>query len=88
MPDHPFANAKPHNIPMSDLIRLMSDSSIIINRVATILEDNGIPFLIKDNTESGRLAGFGTSQNDVDIHVKTSDFEKAKELVQTFMEEQ
>ncbi len=72
---------------MSDLIRLMSDSSIVINRIATILEESGIPFMIKDNTESGRLAGFGTSQNDVDIHVKASDFEKAKEIVERFLEE-
>ena len=67
---------------MSDLVRLLTDSSIIINRIASLLEENGIAFLIKDNTESARLAGFGTTPNDVDIYVNPSDLEKAHEVIE------
>lgn len=64
----------------------MTNSSIIIHRVASILEENGLSTLIKDNTESARLAGFGTPQNNVDLYVKESDLERAQEIIDDFKE--
>jgi hypothetical protein len=72
---------------MSEFVRLLTSSSIIINRIASILEQKDIPALIKDNTESARLAGFGASQDDVDIYVNKSDFEKAQKAIQELEEE-
>jgi hypothetical protein len=72
---------------MSEFARVLTSSLITINRVASILEEKDIPALIKDNTESARLAGFGISQNEVDLYVKKSDFEKAKKVIQQFEEE-
>jgi hypothetical protein len=72
---------------MSEFVRLLTSSLITINRVASILEEKDIPALIKNNTESARLAGFGTQQNDVDLFVNKSDFEKAKKVIQQFEEE-
>jgi hypothetical protein len=72
---------------MSEFVRVLTSSLITINRVASILEEKDIPALIKDNTESARLAGFGISQNEVDLYVKKSDFEKAKKVIQQFEEE-
>lgn len=66
---------------MSDYIRLLTSSSITINHIASILEENGIPTLIKDNTESGRLAGFGTVPNDVELFINKSDLTKAQEVI-------
>jgi hypothetical protein len=72
---------------MSEFVRVLTSSLITINRVASILEEKDIPALIKDNTESARLAGFGISQNEVDLYVKKLDFEKAKKVIQQFEEE-
>ena len=72
---------------MSEFARVLTSSLITINRVASILEEKDIPALIKDNTESARLTGFGISQNEVDLYVKKSDFEKAKKVIQQFEEE-
>jgi hypothetical protein len=69
---------------MSEHFRVMTNSSIIIHRVASILEENGLSTLIKDNTESARLAGFGTPQNNVDLYVKESDLKRAKEIIDDF----
>jgi len=64
----------------------LTSSSIIINRIASILDQNNVTTLIKDNVESARLAGFGTSLNDVELYVKDSDFEKAQKLIKTFLQ--
>lgn len=72
---------------MSEFVRLMTGNLITINRVANILEQKDIPSLIKDNTESARLAGFGTPQNDVDLYVNKLDFDKAKNAIQQFEQE-
>jgi len=72
---------------MNEHIRILTNSSITINRIASILEENNIPSLIKDNTESARLAGFGTSQNNVDLFVNKPDFEKANKIIEEFMKD-
>ena len=66
---------------MSDHIRLMTDSAIVVRRAAALLEENQIPSLVKDNVESARLAGFGTSPNEVDLYINESDFERAKNVL-------
>ena len=45
---------------MSNHIKLYSGTSILVNRLAYMLDEIGISSIIKDNQESGRLAGFGT----------------------------
>ncbi len=72
---------------MSEFVRLLTSSLITVNRIALVLEQKDIPALIKDNTESARLAGFGSPQNDVDLYVNKSDFEKARKVIQEFEEE-
>ena len=72
---------------MSDLVRLSTSSAIIIDRIATILEQNNVPAMIKNNTESANMAGFGASQNDVDIFVNKSDLAKAQQLTEAFEQE-
>ncbi len=72
---------------MSDLVRLSTSSAIIVDRIATILEQNNVPAMIKNNFESANLAGFGASQNDVDIFVNKSDMAKAQQLVEALGKE-
>lgn len=66
---------------MNEPIKLLTGSTIKIQHVAALLGQNNIPSLIKDNTESARLAGFGSMQNDVDLYVNTVDLEKAQQLI-------
>lgn len=72
---------------MNEHIKILTSSSIIINRVASILDYNNISTLIKDNVESARLAGFGTSLNDIELYVKDSDFETAQKIIDEFKKE-
>ena len=71
---------------MKEHVRLLTDSAIVINRIAQILDENKIPSLIKDNVESARLAGFGTSPNEVHLYVYKSDVDKAKKIIKSILE--
>lgn len=66
---------------MSQHIKVLTDSSIIINRAADLLKQEGIASIIKNNVESGRLAGFGTSNNDVELWIQEDDLEKAQSIL-------
>ena len=66
---------------MSEHIKLMTDSAIVINRKAQLLEEQGIASIVKNNTESARLAGFGSFSDDVELFVAETDVKKALELL-------
>jgi hypothetical protein len=66
---------------MKQHIKIHTGTSITINRIASLLEEKGIASIIKDNHESGRLAGFGTSINDVELYVLETDVEKATNVL-------
>lgn len=69
---------------MSELVKLLTGSSIEVNRLASLLDDNNIQHLIKNNEESARVAGFGIPLNSVELHVNKSDLEKAQKIVADF----
>jgi hypothetical protein len=62
---------------MDNLIKVYEGSNVLVNRAADLLEENGIPSLIKDHAESARLAGFGTPQNSVELFVPADKAEMA-----------
>ncbi|MDR6301656.1 putative signal transducing protein [Mesonia maritima] len=70
---------------MEDYVRILTDTSIIVNRIASFLEENNISIRIRDNVESARLAGFGVPQNDVELYVHKNSSEKAHQLIESFM---
>ncbi|CAM1345408.1 putative signal transducing protein [Tenacibaculum amylolyticum] len=72
---------------MSDFMKVFSGTSILVNRLAYMLDELGVASMIKDNKESGRLAGFGTLGQSVDLFINPSDFDKAKEAIQNFEKE-
>lgn len=72
---------------MGEHVKLLTSSSININQVAALLEHINIPSLIKDNVESARVAGFGISQNSVDLYVNRTDLERAQKIVSELNEE-
>lgn len=72
---------------MDEYVLLLASSSIIINRLAFLLDKENVETLIKDNSESARLASFGIAQNDVELHVRQSDADKAQKILAAFIAE-
>ena len=62
-------------------IHLFTGSFIEIQRLQLDLNDAEIPFLIKDNNQSARMAGFGSLSDAVEIFVFENDFEAASEII-------
>jgi|UniRef100_UPI0040470B73 hypothetical protein len=68
-------------------IKIFSENGILVRRLQSLLEEEQIPSLIKDNVESARLGGFGSFQNSVDLFIFKSDLEKATPIIETFQKE-
>ena len=66
---------------MNKHVRILTSSAIIVQGAAQILKEHGIIALIKNINESGRLAGFGTLPNEVELHVLELEAEAALELI-------
>lgn len=72
---------------MKEHIKIFTGTSILSNRLGFLLDEKGIPSIIKDSQESGRLAGFGTTGDAVELHIYTSDLEKATPIIEAFKTE-
>jgi len=72
---------------MKEHINIFTGSSILTNRLAFLLDNENIPTLIKDQKESGRLAGFGAIENSSELFIYSSDFEKSKIIINNFKKE-
>lgn len=69
---------------MSEQIKIYTGSAITINRLAQLLEDQKIPSIIKNNQESGRLAGFGITGDSVELYILNSDLDNAQKIIEAF----
>lgn len=69
---------------MNELVKILTDSAVIINRIVQLLDEEKIPSIVKDNFESARLAGFGTPSNDVELFISKSHIEKAEMIIKSF----
>lgn len=67
---------------MKEHIKIYTGSSIQVNRLAAVLEEQKVNFIIKNPHESGRLAGFGTSGESVEVFVLNSDLETANKILE------
>jgi hypothetical protein len=65
-------------------VKLITGSYVTINMIASLLEQNAIFYLINNNIESARLAGFGSLNNDVDLFVYEEDLNTARQIVEDF----
>ncbi len=72
---------------MEEYIRIYTGSGILVNRLATLLEKNKSRFIVKDEKESARLAGFGTTGDSVELHILNTDLENAKKIIENFKKE-
>ncbi len=66
----------------SNYIKVFSGSFINVQRIVTLLEEQGIIPVIKDESESGRLAGFGAAiQGLQDIYVTYKNSKVANAII-------
>ena len=72
---------------MNKHVKIFSGTQIFVGRLSQLLDEINVPYLIKDNKESGRLAGFGTLGNSVDVFIYESDVEKSQSTIDSFKEE-
>ena len=72
---------------MTDYIKIFTGTSIFVNRLSYLLDQVQIPSLVKDDKESGRLAGFGTTGDAVELFIYNSDIEKATPILENFKKE-
>lgn len=61
-------------------IKIFSGTQIASMAMIKILEERGIAYIIKNQFESARLAGFGNLDASVEIFIKESDLEFIKDL--------
>jgi hypothetical protein len=67
---------------MNDSFTLLCASNVVeAQRVKALLEEHNIFPIIKDESESARLAGFGSLPMMQQVWVAKSDLEKAKSLI-------
>ena len=72
----------------SNYIKIFTGNFIIVQRIVASLEDIGIIAVVKDESESGRLAGFGASiQGQQEIHINKEELDKAVEIVESISKE-
>jgi len=68
-------------------IKIFSESPIIINRLRSLLDEQHISSLVKNQIESARLAGFGILNDAIDLYIHKTDLQKAMSIVQDFKNE-
>lgn len=69
---------------MKEHVHVFTGTSVLVNRLYGLLEVEGIGAIIKDDTESGRLAGFGAPINAVSLWILNSDVERAIPIIESF----
>ncbi|WP_010521274.1 DUF2007 domain-containing protein [Aquimarina agarivorans] len=70
----------------SDYIKIFTDNFIVVQPFLESLKENNIPFIVKDESESSRLAGFGTSIKGLqDVFVPKNNSAQALELLKDFL---
>ena len=72
---------------MKEHIKIYTGATILANRLAFLLDKAKIATLLKDDRESGRLAGFGTTGDSSELFIYKSDLESAKKVINDFKEE-
>lgn len=65
----------------NSFILLFTGSLVDVQRIKGVLEENHIFPILKDESESARLAGFGVTNTMQQLWVPVSELEKAKKLL-------
>lgn len=81
--NHEFLGLK-NEIMTDEYQKLYTNSAIIIKGLTNLLEESDIRYIIKDRFESARLAGFGEFMNAAEVHVPSSQFERAQKILENY----
>ena len=68
-------------------VKIFSGSSIIVNRLKSLLEDENISSIIKDNINMSKVSGFGPLGQSIELFILNSDVEKAKPILDKYKEQ-
>jgi len=66
------------------LMKVFSGSEILAQALQANLEQAGVSTVVKNNIQSGRLAGFGTADQAVEVFIQETDFAKANPVIEEF----
>jgi hypothetical protein len=66
------------------LMKVFSGSEILAQALQVKLEDAGVNTIAKNNIQSGRVSGFGTADQAVEIFIQETDFGKANPVIEEF----
>jgi len=66
------------------LIKIFSGSEILALGLKEKLEEIGLDVLMKDNIQSGKLAGFGISDLAVELFIQEKEFGKAHPIIEAY----
>jgi Putative prokaryotic signal transducing protein len=66
------------------LMKVFSGSEILAQALQVKLEETGVNVIAKNNIQSGRISGFGTSDQAVELFIQETDFGKANPIIEDF----
>lgn len=66
------------------LMKVFSGSEILALALKEKIEAVGVDTVIKENIQSARLAGFGSSGSAVELFIQETDFSKANPVIEEF----
>ncbi|HLF51952.1 MAG TPA: DUF2007 domain-containing protein [Flavobacterium sp.] len=65
-------------------MKIFSGSEILAQALQQKIEAIGVETVLKNNIQSARLAGFGTSGQAVEVFIQETDFSKANPVIEEF----
>ncbi|CAA0142458.1 DUF2007 domain-containing protein [Tenacibaculum maritimum] len=68
-------------------VRIFTGSAILVNRLKFLLDEINITSIINNGIEAGRLAGFGTLAESVDLYILKKDVALASSTIEKFQKE-
>jgi hypothetical protein len=66
------------------LMKIFSGSEILAQALQQKIEEKGVNTVLKNNIQSARLAGFGSSNLAVEVFIQEIDFGKANPIIEEF----
>ncbi|WP_158963641.1 putative signal transducing protein [Myroides fluvii] len=61
--------------------KIFAGSEVMVLAVRNLLEENNIAYIIRDDIEAGRAAGFGTLGKAIHVFVEEQDVARAEALL-------
>ena len=66
------------------LMKIFSGSEILAQALKERIEAIGVGTLVKNNIQSARLGGFGSTDLAVEVFIQETDFSKANPVIEAF----